>query len=150
MALTPHSAHRDGFTALISGTVLERYRIESVIAAGGFGITYLCRHATLNKLYALKEHFPRQFAYREGSTSQVRSTDGKTFSWALDRFLDEGRSLAKCAHPGVVSVTDVFEANNTAYMVLDDEQGSSFKDWLTELGRPPHSGRNRRDSRAAA
>lgn len=137
MALAPHSAHADGFTALASGTVIERYRIESVIAAGGFGITYLCRHATLNKPYALKEHFPRQFAYREGSTSQVRSTDSKTFSWALDRFLEEGRSLAKCAHPGVVSVTDVFEANNTAYMVLDYEEGLNFKDWLTALGRPP-------------
>jgi serine/threonine protein kinase len=127
----------NGFSALPTGAVLDRYRIDSVIAAGGFGITYLCHHVTLGKPYALKEHFPRQFAYREGTTSEVRPTDPDTFTWALGRFIDEGRSLARCTHPNVVGVADVFEANSTAYMVLDYEQGQSLKAWLDELGRPP-------------
>lgn len=125
------------FSALPTGTVLDRYRIDSVLAAGGFGITYLCHHTALGKLYALKEHFPRQFAYREGTTSQVRPSDPGTFSWTLDRFLQEGRSLARCAHPNVVAVADVFEANGTAYMVLGYEQGQSLRSWLEALGRPP-------------
>lgn len=134
---TKRASTANGFSALTSGTVLDRYRIDSVIAAGGFGITYLCQHVTLGKAYALKEHFPRQFAYREGSTSAVRPTDPDTFSWALDRFIQEGRSLAKCSHPNVVGVADVFEANSTAYMVLDYEQGQSLRAWLDQLGRAP-------------
>ncbi|MDX2155107.1 MAG: serine/threonine-protein kinase [Hyphomicrobiaceae bacterium] len=126
-----------GFTALPAGTVLDRYEIISVIAAGGFGITYLCRHVGLRKLYAMKEHFPRQLAYRDGGTSEVRPTDPETFSWALDRFLSEGKALAECSHPAVVEVADVFTANGTAYMVLGYEQGRSMKHWLEELGRPP-------------
>ncbi len=126
-----------GFTALPTGTVLDRYRIEHVIAAGGFGITYACKHTTLDKPYALKEHFPRQFAYREAATSEVRPTDPDTFTWALDRFIQEGRSLAQCHHPNVVSVADVFEANSTAYMVLGYEQGQSLKNWAASLKRPP-------------
>ena len=51
-----------GFTALPSGTVLERYRIDSLIAAGGFGMTYLAHHTTLGKAFALKEHFPPRFS----------------------------------------------------------------------------------------
>jgi serine/threonine protein kinase len=126
-----------GFSALSAGTVLDRYRIDSVIAAGGFGITYLCHHTTLGRPYALKEHFPRQFAYRDATTMDVHPIDPAIFSWALDRFLQEGRALASCHHPNVVSVADVFEANQTAYMVLGYEEGRSLKDWLEMLGRPP-------------
>jgi len=132
-AATPH-----GFTALKSGTRLDnRYTIEAVLAAGGFGITYIARHDGLGRTFAIKEHFPRQFAYRDGTTSEVRPTDPGTFKWALDRFLLEGRALARCKHPNVVDVTDVFEANRTAYMVLVYEDGQSLKSWLDGLGRPP-------------
>jgi serine/threonine protein kinase/tetratricopeptide (TPR) repeat protein len=128
----------DGFSALPTGTRLsERYLIESVIGAGGFGITYLARHEALGKPYAIKEHFPRQFAYRDGVSATVRPSDAPTFRWTLDRFLQEGRSLARCRHPSIVGVADVFEAYDTAYMVLEFEDGSSLGRWLDELDRPP-------------
>jgi len=127
-----------GFAALPSGTRLDnRYTIDSVIAAGGFGITYLARHDGLGRTFAIKEHFPRQFAYRDPASREVRSTDPGTYRWALDRFLQEGRSLSRCKHSNVIDVTDVFEANGTAYMVLVYEEGQSLKDWLAALGRPP-------------
>ncbi len=126
-----------GFIALPAGTMLERYQVDSVMGVGGFGITYLCHHVTLGKSYAIKEHFPRQFAYRDSTTTDVRQSDPEVFSWALDRFIQEGRSLAKCQHPNVVSVADVFEANQTAYMVLGYEDGKSLKAWLEGLGRRP-------------
>jgi TRAP-type mannitol/chloroaromatic compound transport system substrate-binding protein len=132
------AATAHGFTALPQGTRLDgRYTIESVIAAGGFGITYLGRHDALAKECAIKEHFPRQFAYRDGTASDVRPTDPETYSWALDRFLQEGRSLVRCEHPNVVRVTDIFEANGTAYMVLSYETGQSLKAWLDKLDRAP-------------
>ena len=124
--------------ALASGTRFARgYTIQSVIAAGGFGITYLGTHDALQRACAIKEHFPRQFAYRDSASSDVRPTDPATYGWALDRFIQEGRSLARCSHPNVVGVADVFEANGTAYMVLNYEDGSSFKNWLDGLKRPP-------------
>jgi serine/threonine protein kinase/tetratricopeptide (TPR) repeat protein len=128
----------EGFSALSTGTRLsERYIIESVIGAGGFGITYLARHEALGKPYAIKEHFPRQFAFRDGVSATVRPSDAPTFRWTLDRFLQEGRSLARCRHPSIVGVADVFEAYGTAYMVLEFEDGSSLSRWLDLLDRPP-------------
>ena len=128
----------EGFSALSTGTRLsERYVIESVIGAGGFGITYLARHQALGKPYAIKEHFPRQFAFRDGVSATVRPSDAPTFRWTLDRFLQEGRSLARCRHPSIVGVADVFEAYGTAYMVLEFEDGSSLGRWLDLLDRPP-------------
>ena len=127
-----------GFAALPTGAVLDgRYAVDSVIAAGGFGITYLGQHRALGKLCAIKEHFPRQFAVREGHTARVIATDEATFRWALERFLDEGRALARCKHPNIVDVADIFEANGTAYMVLGFEEGGSLKSWLEALGRQP-------------
>ncbi|MBS0244051.1 MAG: hypothetical protein JSS20_17910, partial [Proteobacteria bacterium] len=96
-----------GFSALPKGTELDnRYVIDSVIAAGGFGITYIAHHQTLAKTLAIKEHFPRQFAFRDGVSSDVRPSDEPTFRWTLDRFVQEGRSLARCRHSGVVGVAD--------------------------------------------
>ena len=130
---TPH-----GFSALKTGVLLDgRYIVNAAIAAGGFGITYIAKHETLGTLFAVKEHFPRQFAYRDSATSEVRPSDPGIYSWALDRFLQEGQSLAKCKHPNVVGVANIFKENGTAYMVLDYEEGQSFASWLKVLGRPP-------------
>ncbi len=130
-----------GVATLPSGTRLDnRFTIDSVIAAGGFGITYLGHHEALRYQCAIKEHFPRQFAARDGQTGRVTATDEGTFRWALDRFLEEGRTLVRVRHPNVVGVKDIFEANGTAYLVLDYEEGMSVKTWLDRLGRPPTQG----------
>ena len=57
----PHAP--EGFSALSTGTRLsERYVVESVIGAGGFGITYLARHEALGKPYAIKDGHERMIA----------------------------------------------------------------------------------------
>jgi hypothetical protein len=58
---TYREATAGGFMGLRTGTRLySRYTIESIIAAGGFGVTYLARHNSLDRVFAIKEHFPRQ------------------------------------------------------------------------------------------
>jgi hypothetical protein len=53
-----HSGNSHAFMALPPGTRLDsRYTIESVIGAGGFGITYIARHDSLGRAFAIKEHF---------------------------------------------------------------------------------------------
>ena len=137
-AIDPTRSPAPGFTALRMGTRLDnRYTIDSVIAAGGFGITYAARHEGLGRIHAIKEHFPRHFALRDAASSEIRATDPKVYTWALHRFLEEGQLLARCKHPNVVEVSDVFEANGTAYLVLGYEEGQSLAGWLKELGRRP-------------
>jgi len=123
--------------ALPVGTRVERYLIQSVIAGGGFGITYIAEHELLKRRYAIKEHFPEQFAVRDDKSTRVKPTEARTFEWALERFLQEARTLARCKHPSVIGVADVFEGNGTAYMVLEYEDGQSLNDWLKSLGRAP-------------
>jgi serine/threonine protein kinase len=58
---------------------------------------------------------------RQGdSTVTAKSSTSKgDFDWGLRRFLDEARVLAKFRHPNIVRVNQVFEANNTAYLVME-------------------------------
>lgn len=116
-----------------------RYRVDTVLGAGGFGITYAGLDLHLNRAVAIKEYFPTEFALREGHYS-VRSLDtGNKQFFALGRawFLREARTLAKYHHPNIVGVMDHFEENNTAYMILRFEEGYSLSRWLRSLGRRP-------------
>ncbi len=135
----PTASHgRAEFVALKSGLPIRQYVIEEVIGAGGFGITYRARHATLRaKIFALKEYFPRDFAARSG-THVLSTADGDgLFRWGLDRFLEEAEALAACHHPAIVDVVDYFAENGTAYAVLGYVEGQQLGQWLASLGRPP-------------
>ena len=126
-----------GFSALSTGARVDQYIIHSILGAGGFGITYLAEHQALGKMFAIKEYFPRDFGYREGTTVRA-ATDGEgTYRWGLDRFLQEARALARFRHPAIVDVTNVFESNGTAYMVLAYEQARDLRIWLSALQRMP-------------
>lgn len=126
--------------ALPEGTVLVGdYRIERVLGAGGFGITYLATEIALDRAVTIKEYFPSDFAARvqdqgAGARSQGCAED---YRWGLDRFIEEAQTLAKFDHPHIVRVYRYFRANNTAYMVLHFEEGQSLKGWLKGLGRAP-------------
>ena len=126
--------------ALKNGTELVGdYRIERVLGAGGFGITYLAEELALDRHVTIKEYFPSDFAARTSTSDAApRSQDcDGDYRWGLDRFIEEAQTLAKFSHPNIVRVYRYFRANNTAYMVLHFEEGQSLKSWLKGLGRAP-------------
>lgn len=119
------------------GTLLHQYRIVEVLGAGGFGVTYLAKDEKLNKLFAVKEYFPEGFSQRVGTSVKAKKTTRDDFDWGKERFMDEARRLARFSHPSIVAVTQIFETNRTAYMVLEYQGGRDFAKWLKEIGRPP-------------
>jgi serine/threonine protein kinase len=126
--------------ALKNGTELVGdYRIERVLGAGGFGITYLAEEVALDRNVTIKEYFPADFAARASTSDAApRSQDcASDYRWGLDRFIEEAQTLARFSHPNIVRVYRYFRANNTAYMVLHFEEGQSLKSWLKGLGRAP-------------
>lgn len=126
--------------ALKVGTELVGdYRIERVLGAGGFGITYLADELALDRHVTIKEYFPADFAARSATHDAApRSLDcDGDYRWGLDRFIEEAQTLARFSHPNIVRVYRYFKANNTAYMVLHFEEGQSLKAWLKGLGRAP-------------
>ncbi len=129
--------NRRGPEALPPGTTIDSYVIRRVLGAGGFGITYEVEHQRLGKPFAIKEYFPRGYAGRTGHAVSALTNAQGTYQWGLDRFLQEARALALFHHRAIVAVSNVFEANGTAYIVLTLENGRDMQRWRAELGRAP-------------
>lgn len=130
------SALRSYLNGLPQGYQLHWYTIEQVIGQGAFGITYLAEDVNLSRKVAIKEYMPAQLAIRaEDQTAQpVSLEDAEKYFWGKDRFLNEARLLADVEHPSIVQVLSVFEANNTAYMVMQYERGESLDNILKRHG----------------
>ncbi|MDO5346511.1 MAG: PASTA domain-containing protein, partial [Lachnospiraceae bacterium] len=140
----PHCGYKVGTAPLEAchitpGTVLEdRYIIGRVLGFGGFGVTYLGFDTKLNKKIAVKEYLPGEFSTR--MPNQVRLTiytgdKEEQFMIGREKFIDEARRLAKFQNvPEVVHVFDCFEANQTAYIVMEYLEGETLKTRLEKNG----------------
>ena len=124
--------------ALPMQSMLQEYRVEQVLGAGGFGITYRARDTNLDKDVAIKEYLPGELAMRapDGNVVAQATSHEAGYKWGLERFLLEARTLAKFSHPHIVRVLRYFEANSTAYMVMDYEKGDPLKTILQHDPQP--------------
>lgn len=113
---------------LPAGYQLHWYELEKVIGRGAYGITYLAKDKNLDQLVAVKEYLPTEFASRveDDTVHPMTGEHEEIYAWGLDRFLREARTLAKFKHSNIVRVLSVFEQNNTAYMVMEYEQGEDL------------------------
>ena len=128
--------HKD---ALPRSYQLAEYIIESVLGHGGFGVTYLARDSSLGSMVAIKEYLPQSIALREsGKTAVLPRADSrnmiKDYHWGLRNFLKEARALAHFKHRNIVRVLRFIEANGTAYMVMEYEEGQSLFSYLKKEG----------------
>ncbi|MBF0376722.1 MAG: serine/threonine protein kinase [Desulfamplus sp.] len=116
----------------------DQYVVGKVLGKpGGFGITYLGWDIRLETMVAIKEYLPRDNAGRDTDQSTVvphSREDGEIFRYGLEAFLLEARTLAKFNHASVVRVRTFFEANGTAYLVMDYYDGMSLESYLIEKG----------------
>ncbi len=122
---------------LAPGTVLAgKYLVGNALGEGGFGITYIGMHTTLNKRVAIKEFYPSGTANRI-SLTQVQVTSGKEefFQKGVQRFLDEAKNVAKFSEEdGIVDIIDYFQENNTAYIVMEYLEGETLKQYVYNHG----------------
>jgi serine/threonine protein kinase/HAMP domain-containing protein len=130
----PHIALPEGFR-------LYEYRIDGILGQGGFGIAYAATDVNLNAKVVIKEYLPEEFAYRttDNTVSARQDGDQDFYQSGLDSFLVEARTLATFRHPNIVRVARFFEANRTAYMVLEYERGQSLKAWRRKHENVPEA-----------
>lgn len=102
---------------LPEGSVLNgKYRICRLIGTGGFGRTYLAEDQLLAIPVAVKE-----------LTNPAEK--------GIRQFLEEARLMARFTQDlGMVNVRDFFEANGTAYLVMEYLDGEDLKDYIGEHG----------------
>lgn len=121
------------------GTVLMgRYLVGRVLGEGGFGITYIGCDLRLELKVAIKEYFPTNWVARHSDVSLAVSNyagAASSYEKGKSRFLYEARTMAKMdKQPEIVSVRDFFELNNTAYIVMEYVDGTTFKELVAQRG----------------
>ncbi len=96
------------------------YEILREIAAGGMGVVFAARQRRLDRRVAVKVLRPEQAT-----------------AIAAERFLAEGRLLARLAHPNIVSVYDAGESDGLLYYVMEFVEGETLAERLSGGPLPP-------------
>ena len=119
------------------------YIIEKVLGQGGFGITYKVSanlqvdNVTIRTHFAVKEFFLSDTCERDDRDSICYSSSSKDkVEECRKDFLAEAQRLNKISseHPNIVHVNEVFEANNTAYYVMEYLDYGSLRDYVHKRG----------------
>lgn len=122
--------------SLPAGTIIDkRYEIVRYISSGGFGITYEAIDKRFNSKVAVKELYLRDICNRDSNTDSisVNDTNISTFGSHKRKFLKEAHRLHKLSHPNIVKVSDVIDANGTAYYVMDYIEGNPLSKERTPM-----------------
>ncbi|GBF80810.1 serine/threonine-protein kinase [Aphanothece sacrum] len=98
-----------------------RYTINSILGAGGFGITYLATENPSANQLAIK-------------TLNATVQGKPNFIDLQNQFIKEAFLLAKCSHLHVVTVHNVFHEDELWYMVMEYIKGSDLSVYLQQKG----------------
>ncbi len=133
------SAYQQPYGALPLGTQLDnRYILGKVLGSGGFGITYLAYDKRLDVAVAIKEYLPKSLAMRDMTTQTIKPHSHKTedqFQHHMSKFMEEARAIAKFNNePGIVSVQDVIELNQTVYIIMHYINGITLEEYVEQEG----------------
>ena len=122
--------------ALPPQTILAgKYLVGRVLGQGGFGITYLGWDIALERKVAIKEYYPkeqvsrnpgsRRLTWYHDEQAQLARKDGMEMFLKMSRVDDI---------PGVVRVRELFQENDTAYIVMDFVEGETLNARLKRSG----------------
>lgn len=92
------------------GDKVAQYTIRSKLGSGGMGDVYLCDDPALSRTVAVKI----MHSYDQSDTDIV------------NRFILEGKALAKLTHPNIVSVFGLGEDNGFLYIAMEHVAGRSL------------------------
>lgn len=153
--------------ALPPGSVLRgaeiKYKIIKTLGQGGFGITYLASgmyrvgNIWQDGRFAIKELFVKDICHRDTGDPTMRYGEGSqaVIDRSLADFKSEAAKLeqicknnaARARRTGadsliinnrhIVPVNEIFEANGTAYFVMEYLDGGSLRDMVNRTGPLP-------------
>jgi len=96
----------------VANPVLGRYRIERELGKGAMGTVFLGFDARIGRQVAIK------------TMALDQEFDGQTLEEVKQRFLREAETAGRLSHPNIVTVYDVGEEQDLAYIAMDYLQGT--------------------------
>ena len=115
------SSDRPPREVLPPGAHAGRYEIVGQLGAGGMGVVYAAYDPKLDRRVALKA------LHRERGEFQDPTQPS--------RLVEEAQSMARLAHPNVVTVHDVFIEDGQAFVAMELVDGESLRHWMNAAAR---------------
>lgn len=121
----------------------RKYTIIKKLGAGGFGITYKVKAPVtvgtirMTANFCIKEFFPASDCERLADSRINYSNPARErVENARRDFISEASRLKKIGftHHNIVGFDEVFEANNTAYYVMEFVDGESLREYVERRG----------------
>lgn len=103
------------FEEAVLPETIGRFRIDSVVGKGGFGIVFKASDPNLERLIALK--IPRPEAVLTKELKQ--------------RFVSEGRAAAALAHHNIVPVFESGQTGSICYLACELVEGQTLEAWAS-------------------
>ena len=113
------------------------YYFGRVLGEGGFGITYIGKELASGIKVAIKEYFPNMCNPTRMENGEIRPIPQKAdaFEKGRESFLREASMLIALRDvDGIVHVMDFFQANATAYIVMEYLDGVTLKNVVSRSG----------------
>src|SRR3981081_1832026 len=107
--------------ALISGTRLGPYEIQSPLGAGGMGEVYRALDTRLQRIVAVK----------------ILPSHLSENPEAKERFDREARTISSLNHPNICTLHDVGHQGGVDYLVMEYLEGETLADRLRKDQLPP-------------
>ncbi len=118
-------------------TLADRYLVGKGLEIDGEGLSYIGYDLTKNTKIYIREFYPSNLCARRNdfTTTEPLPNCEKTYKSLLVEFLKYFRSVARLRNlPAIMSVYDIFEENNTAYIVCEWIEGVRFDKYLSTKG----------------
>ena len=90
---------------------LGRYQVLGLIGGGAMGVVYLGRDPSINRIVAIKAIYLE----REFEASHLQE--------ARERFAREAETAGRLSHPSIVTIYDIGEEQNIAYIAMEYVRG---------------------------
>lgn len=100
----------------------NNYLVEKELGTGGFGITYLVKEQSTDRLLAIK-------------TLNLLAQARSDFQQLQIKFINEAITLANCRHPNIVRVYRLFEERELFHMVMEYIDGKDLGEYIREKGK---------------
>lgn len=137
--LPPFAVASPDDLALPAGARLGGFELQRAIARSASSVVYAATDHALALTVAIQEYLPARLVRREPGGRLRAADDWHEDAIARGRraFIDEARLLAHCDHPALVRISQLFEANGTAYRVMPFYSGRRLLDLRRAMPEAP-------------